>query len=321
MITNLLLLLYFQFISFINVFTIFPIIYVLSFFRKDIKFFFINFYFIGLVYIILSIYDVKLYVKNKNLIKNIFLNNKKVIIQNHQTEFDFIIILMLLSYSNIKDNIIRFIMTKKIYYFFPGIGLGNILSNGVMISPQNKDYNIKNLENIKISNNESIYIFPEGFICHYENKLKSDTYCKENKIECPKYTLYPKTTGIEIISKNNKIDFLYTLCVHFDGLTPGMKPYRIYNTYITKKIFLEINETNIISKDNIINSFQKIDKSFENRDYKGFELFEKKYVNLIAFLCNIFYFLLIIYLFSKYNFLFKIFLIELFIYYFYIFIL
>ena len=358
MIANLLLLLYFEFIS-LNIFIIYPTIYLLNLFDKKLKKIYINSYFIGLVFIINWIYDVKLYVKNQDFIKNMFdkyqnnkhndkyenKNNKNIFIQNHQTEFDFIIIMMVLSHypEYIHNILFRFIMTEKVYYFFPGIGLGNILAGGSIIT-NNKNKNINRLNNMKLSEYESFFIFPEGFLSHKENKIKSDLYCNNNGYNIFPYTLYPKSTGIEILTKNNKIDYLYTLSVHYNNLKHFEKAYRIYNTEIPKTIFLEINKEkldydkdlcindlclkdlcikdlcikDLCIKDIVLNSFKKINESFDKKDYTNFMITNKNYTQLLCFIIHMCIFCFINYLFICNHIFFYLFLLNLFLYYFYI---
>ena len=332
MITNLLLLLYFEFIS-LNIFIIYPIIYLLNFFDKRLKKIYINSYFIGLVFIINWIYDVKLYVKNEDFIKNMFnknddkYDNKNIFIQNHQSEFDFIIIMMILSHypEYIHNILFRFIMTEKVYYFLPGIGLGNILADGSIITNnKNKKENINRLNNMKLSEYESFFIFPEGGLSHLENKIKSDLYCHNNGYNIFPYTLYPKSTGIEILTKNNKIDYLYTLSVHYNNLKHFEKAYRIYNTEIPKTIFLEINkekldyDNDLHIKDIILNSFTKINESFDKKDYTNFMITNKNYTQFICFIIHMCIFCFINYLFICNHIFFYLFLLNLFLYYFYI---
>ena len=332
MISNLLLLLYFQFIS-LNIFAIYPILYLLNIFDKRIKKIYINSYFFGLVFIITWIYDVKLYVKNGDLIKNIlneYKHNKykkNIFIQNHQTEFDFTIIMIILSnYSeHIYNILLGFIMTEKVYYYLPGIGLGNILANGSIITyNKDKTQNIKRLNKLTLSEYESFFIFPEGGLSDVVNKKKSDLYCNNNEYNIFPYTLYPKITGTEILIRNNKMDYLYTFSVHYNDLKQFEKEYRLHNTEISKLIFLEINrtkldyESNMCIKDIVLDSFKKINESIDKKDYHNYELFNKNYSQLICFIIHIFIFFFINYLFICNHIFFYLFLLKLFLYYFYI---
>jgi len=99
------------------------------------------------------------------------LDHRKLLIQNHQSEFDYILIYFAFVYNNCSNINLKMIMGKRVYYIFLGIGLIVKLLDGTYISSDNKT-NIKNLNNIKVKNNDWLLIYPEGYLSHLENLKK-----------------------------------------------------------------------------------------------------------------------------------------------------
>ena len=132
---NLLLLLYFEFVSLINIYTTFPFIYIIKKYNPKICYFLYNSYLYSLLFIVKWTYNCKIYLKNEELIYDFNKNdNIRLLVQNHQTEFDFLFGYIFFGFIDISKINLRMIMTKKIYYYLPGIGLGNFLLEGILIN-------------------------------------------------------------------------------------------------------------------------------------------------------------------------------------------
>ena len=195
-------------------------------------------------------------------------------------------------------------MGTQVYYYLPGIGLGGLMSGGVIVSSNAKN-NLKNLNKLIIKPFDWVCIYPEGFLSHKSNKKKSDLYCEKNNLQSNKYSLYPKTTGIEILAKNNKIKSIFSIYTHYEKLAPISKPYRLLDTSIPKNIYLnlkltEVDSLNLTSK--IIDIFKQMDKSYDNSINTNYAKYEKMDTQDDSIYCFIFQItLMIINLYLLYN--------------------
>ena len=157
----------------------------------------------------------------------------------------------------------KIIMGTDVYNYLPGIGLAGLITGGVMISSNAKN-NIKNLNKLKINKSDWVCIYPEGYLSHKKNKIKSDLYCQQNNLQPYKYSLYPKTTGVEILAKNNKINSIFSICTYYENLTPIHERYRLFDTSIPKNVYLNLNIDAVSDIDNRFNNNLDIDNLNSN---------------------------------------------------------
>ena len=316
----------FVFIPFILFYCINPI--------GSIKFFIIckNFIFNSLGFIVKKIMFSNVYVNSNELYESITEynhKNKKIIISNHPSEFDFLLASIFLTNTNLINSNIG-LAKKNIGYIIPIIGFIGLFSGDVFLH-RNINMDINKL-NKKLNFNLMI-LYPEGTCFNKDRKLISDNYCDKNSLIKFKYHLYPRTTGLEIIINNNiDIKYIYDLTLIYDEIKKKDygNHYNLFNCIINKfkisnKIYIQINKYKIdrkndfnkkmieniyLSKDNFISKFDINCNNFVPIKYeyfKGFGCFI--FVNFICILS--------IYLYIKYNFIKYLYFFQLIIYYLY----
>ncbi len=291
---QLILILYITIISLINNVFILPFILLTLPFTNNILNIWNNLYFMSISGILKYICNISIYVKNVEILNTMFDNsNKSIIIQNHLSNWDFLVIPLL----NIKNKLfkikIKMIALYDGYISLPGIGLFSLLNNNIMLS-YNKNKNFKALDECKYNTNDWIYLYPEGNIFCKKSKQSNDNYCKQNNIITTKNCLYPRFGAIKVLNKNNNITNIYSLCTQYDNMVPSNKYHTLLNHNLPKKIFVTINNTvvNDIIEDTI-NIYRDIDK------YLDKEINMNEYIkidkNLLEFVSLICYLLLFIY--------------------------
>lgn len=247
--------------------------------------------------------------------------NKILLISNHITELDFLLIPLFTINSNLTNTNVQ-IAKKDVGYQIPFIGLTGSLSGDIFLQ-RNVNLDIDKL-NKKIDFN-FMMLYPEGTCFTKQKKIMSDNYCDKNKLIKFKYHLYPRLTGLELIINNNKdIKFIYDFTVIYDSIKKNYGPkYALLNFLLCKfkipnKIFIKINKYKIdkkigfdkkiieniyLSKDDFIEKFDINCNNFVPVNYnylRGFKCFIS--VNLICvfsiYLCVKFNFIKFLYLFQ-----------------------
>ena len=138
--------------------------------------------------------------------------NVDVLIVNHFSSIDFILVFYLLNCVMRKDWIL---IQKKGLLYVPV--LNNMLSSERYISLNRNWEKDKDLIEKAINKLESgiVLIFPEGTRFSPDNYAKSKKFCQENNLICNKKLLIPKVKGlftiINILKKNNKLGNFYDL--------------------------------------------------------------------------------------------------------------
>lgn len=145
------------------------------------------------------------------------LKNKKnvdILVVNHFSSIDFIIVFYLLNCVMRKDWIL---IQKKSLLYVPVIN--NMLSSERYIS-LNRDWEKdKGIIEKAFSKFESgiVIIFPEGTRFSPDNYAKSKKFCQENNLICNKKLLIPKVKGlftiVNILKKNNRLGNIYDLSI------------------------------------------------------------------------------------------------------------
>jgi len=138
--------------------------------------------------------------------------NVDILMANHYSSVDFMLIFYLLNCVKRKDIILLF---KKELLYIPIVS--NLLDsdNYMKINrswDKDKDFLEKYINKLKSG---IIIIFPEGTRYSRINYEKSKKYCTNNKLICNKKLLIPRVKGlfniISILKKNNKMGNLYDL--------------------------------------------------------------------------------------------------------------
>lgn len=152
-------------------------------------------------------------IDSTNILNN--MKNKKnvdVLMANHYSTIDFILIFYLLNCVQRRDIII---FMKKELYFYPVVNIMIDQPSYIKLSRNWEDDKsvIENAIN-KITNG-IIIIFPEGTRLTKPSYEKSKKYCKENSLVLNKKLLIPRVKGIfniiNILKNNKKMGNLYDL--------------------------------------------------------------------------------------------------------------
>lgn len=219
-------------------------------------------------------YNGNLYMKNSHEMPND--NNIDIIIANHTSKFDDIMLIIIALYKfNIHDY--NFIYNKGILHHVPGLGIFLKSSYDIGIDRNySKDYHsiINGLN--KINNKKSkefIIIFPEGRIITKEKLEKDQEYSKENNIPVFNNLLVPKTKGlfliIEYLTHLKRFGTLWDITLH-----NNMNDY-----------YIDINKIDI--QYNNYNEFKsEFYKKWENKDKLLNNIKDKTKYNKIFFRNN-----------------------------------
>jgi 1-acyl-sn-glycerol-3-phosphate acyltransferase len=201
-------------------------------------------------------YEGNLYLNNNSHNINNNDNNIDVIIANHTSRFDDIMLIVIALHKfNISNY--NFIYDKGNLHSIPGLGL--ILKSSLDIGIDknyNKDYYtiINGLDKInKSKKKEFIIIFPEGRIITNDKLAKDQSFSKENNIPIYNNLLCPKTKGVFLI-----IEYLKHL-KRFGNLWD----FTLYNN--KNNYYIDINKVDIKYKN--YNDFKlQFYKKWEEKD-------------------------------------------------------
>jgi len=235
------------------------------------------------IYIINNL-DIQIYLAETE--QEIIFNNSNlidIIICNHQSSTDFIILISLLKYFNIYEY--NFILKKSINYI-PGLGF--IMYSNTDIKINRKWEDDKELINSQLSNiinddlnitdnniKKVLIIFPEGTRLNEKKLLESQQYAIENNYEKYNNLLFPKTKGlwyiINYLSDNNLLgkiwDFtmIYSIKNSLSNLSNELnsiyfiiKEIKLPDNYQDKDEFKKWFLNIWTIKDNIINNHKNI---------------------------------------------------------------
>ena len=181
-----------------------------------------------------------------------------IVISNHLSQADFLYIFNLMTSNNkIPNNHLK-IASYYYSYLFPGMGITSYLANNILIS-ENKKKTIDNIEKCKLNKNDILFLYPEGGSYHQKVLESSNNYCIKNNIDITKNCLYPKTTGIDIIHKNTKIDTLYSISMQYEE-KHNKNIYSLFGVNLPNRVYMKFNKTKTDNptKDTV-NIFRNID--------------------------------------------------------------
>jgi len=270
------------------------------------------------------LYNTKLHIKNNELIDELFNSDtsNSIIVQNHLSQFDFLSVALFLShYNNIPSINMKMLSYYPLYLGLPGFGMVCYLINSIMIT-DNKQKNIKVIEDCKINKNDWLWFYPEGNVFCKKAKDINDTYCDKNKIDTMKNCMYPRLGGVEILQKQNKVNTIYSIGTQYDNIKPCDKYHTMINCDIPKNIYIDLNK-HTVTKDTISNKTVEIFKDIDTLLDK--KINENEYVteegNSTEILCmtfHILFFMLCCYMMYNHKSLFKYFIIVTVIYYIYL---
>jgi hypothetical protein len=319
---NKLMLFYMGIISTINTIIVLPLILLGIFLNKMNKYYnipyfehthkiytiYANIFLSGISGILKYFYGTEIFVENIKLLDELIDSNRSsgnIIVQNHQTEFDYLFGYALLI-KNMKLNYhnLKMIMGYHVYVMLAGIGLISILSNSILIRyNRNKDeHDIKLCE---IKKNDIVYLFPEGCVYNKNNKEKSDKYCDKNNIEKTKNCLYPKTGALEILNINNNINHIYSFCTQYDSILPCDKNHTLFNTKMPKQVYIKIEKHTVDNtiQETTIDVFRKMDKYMDkNINIDNYVKIDNTYSELFYLFIFLFIFAVGCYSLVQYNF-------------------
>jgi hypothetical protein len=284
-------------------------------------------------FLLKSFMKVKINVNSKKLLNEMITentNSKNIVIMNHITELDPLLITPIINNFSFYTKSI-FVCKKLIGYLLSSFGMIGIFSNEIfldrnLISDQNK-------LSQKLDTN-FIFLYPEGTCFTKDRKNSSDKYCEKNNLVKFKYHIYPRITGIDLILKNNKdINCVCDLTIIYDSIEKKSygNHYTIFkfiNKYkLPSKIFININKYKINKNQNIKNQIENIyirkDKFIKNFDIynNNFYNVNYNYFNGISrFIIFNLFSLLSLYILFKFNFIKFLYLIQMVVFLFYFFI-
>jgi 1-acyl-sn-glycerol-3-phosphate acyltransferase len=210
--------------------------------------------------------DIKIYLSNNeklNFIDNKFIN---IIICNHKSSLDFIILLTIL--EQLKINNFTFVLKKSIN-FIPGLGVITFSNDDIKLD-RNWNLDKKNLDNQldNINDNNYIIIFPEGTRFNKNLLLSGKQYSIDNNYPVYNNLLVPKSKGlfyiINYLNKRNKLGKIYDFSLIFpDFMNESIYLNNLFTKSI-KSIYINIRE---LSLPNNLNTISDV-------DFKNWLLFE-----------------------------------------------
>lgn len=307
---NIILLLYVEFVTYINVFAfICPYIILklsnLAILNK-IANHILTFYKLcahGQNFIIKYIYKSQIYVLGYELMENYDKDfSTKIFVQNHIMEHDFLFASVIFGDYYVSPNInTKAITLKQIYAILPGLCLISYLLGG---KPLSKNKALQHMSNIKLNPSDILIIYPEGQLLHTKTKLLSDNYCEKNNITIFNNVTCPKTTGIKILHSNVKIDNIYILTVkYFDILKSNMMRKTILNTKFPKNTFIQITKHKVSDsiETDIMNIYRKMDSILDLpldinniHNYENVIKIKLTSIDICSFMLNITIFIILI---------------------------
>lgn len=187
-------------------------------------------------------------------------NNIDVIISNHISTIDFIIIITVLHNMNIKD---YYFVMKSSLVKVPV--LGDLIGDDIHLTRNwnlDKDLIIDQIKKIKYG---KIFIYPEGTRYDKKKHRESKRFCFENKLPIYNYTLAPRVKGlhsiISLLKSENRFGNLYDLTL--------ILPRFINKGLYTRKLLStkEIGDLHVIIKKVEINNDDLDYDIFKNKLY------------------------------------------------------
>jgi len=183
-----------------------------------------------------------------------------VIVANHKSSIDFIILISLLKYLKIYNY--NFVLKKDIT-LIPGLGFIMYTNDDITINRnwETDQDNINNQLNDLMKNDDNkkkvIIIFPEGTRYNNTKLIESQKFATENNYEPYNYLLFPKTKGlwfiINTLSNQNKLGKIWDLTIIY----PNSIKNSLYLTDLTNKLLNSINF--IIKEIKLPNNYQDKD--------------------------------------------------------------
>lgn len=285
------IILYFYIASlFTGLLIMFPVV-VTSLYDNNWGYAFKNILYISISFVIKYLLGTEIYVNSNKLAKEMFeIQNQTFLIQNHFTEIDFFFQTYLLTNLNTLKKILKYkfinVAKKFVGNVFIGVGIHSIFSKDIYLA---RDINIDNNKIAKRYDEcDMIYMFPEGTCFNYDTKKKSDEYVKSNKLLKFQYHLYPRITGMFLLTKKNKnLRTVYDITAVYDTITKDMigQVFRFehffYKYDFPTKVFFNIKKYPIdnsiffqekiefiyMAKDNFIMDFNPNQNQFEKLNY------------------------------------------------------
>jgi 1-acyl-sn-glycerol-3-phosphate acyltransferase len=275
----------------------------------------------------------KIYINDINMFENIFKNKQQnIIISNHLTELDFIVLAILLNNKKVFSAKICGIVKKSVGFMIFFVGFIGFMTGDIFLNRKIE------LDMYKLKNKitcDLIALFPEGTCFNKDRKKISDQYCAKNNLPVFKYHLYPRITGIKtIIQNNHNFKNIYDFTIVYENIDKkkygthyNIFYYLFSNNNLPKKIYINISKYNLEQN----NSKDYIDKKIENIYYnkdkfvKKFDIHNNKFYlfnynntnGFISFLIINLISLFSIYLFYNYRFVRYLYLLEFIFFYLY----
>ena len=215
------------------------------------------------------------YIVDKNFINDIKIfggieetskNKIDILISNHNSTIDFLILIKLMYKFNIKD---YYFIFKESISKIPI--LGSCMIDDIKLKRKwedDKDYIIKQLNEIEKG---LIIIYPEG--TRFDNKKykESKLFCKNNNLPILNYTLTPRIKGTHLIitelKKTNRLGNIYDVTLTFDNFIKK-------ELYLTK--ILKINNLGPVTIDIKKIKFNETDFDYEELKKKIYKVWLKK---------------------------------------------
>ena len=181
-----------------------------------------------------------------------------VIIANHISTIDFIIIITILHNFRIND---YYFVFKKSLIKIPIFG--DFVADDIKLTRNWEDDKDAIIEQIKKINSGKIIIYPEGTRYDRKKHKKSKQFCVENKLPIYNYTLAPRVKGlhsiINLLKSENRFGNLYDLTL-------------ILPKYINKNLY----GSKLISSEDMGNLFVNIRKIKIDNNVINYDYFKKK---------------------------------------------
>jgi len=250
---------------------------------------------------IINNFDIDIYLSNNY--KNINFNNDNlvnIIVCNHKSSIDFIILLTIFEILNIDQ--INFVVKKSIN-FIPGLGLIVYSNTDIKLDRKWETDQINLDKQLDKINNGYIIIYPEGTRYNNEKFISGNKYSEDNNLPIYNNLLVPKSKGLNYIinylKNNNKLGKIYDFTLIF----PEFLNESIYITDLLKKsiksIYCNIRELQIDDlyldqtsfKQYLLKEWKNKDDIITNYNNKDYEKMFLKYNNfnlkLILIICVI----------------------------------
>lgn len=189
-------------------------------------------------------------------------NNVDILMGNHYSTIDFILMFYLLNCVQRKDIII---LMKKSLIYYPVLNIHLDNPNYIKLNRNWEDDKDVLEESIKKINNGIIIIFPEGTRLCKDTYNNTKKYCKENNIVLNKNLLIPRVKGlfniVNTLKKNNKMGNLYDMT--------SIIPQIMENFHNTEFDLVKLFSTNISNSYHFIRKLNLPDYYFDYDIFKN----------------------------------------------------